>query len=183
MEEQRIEGVHKKRFYYRYTNIRGTAALLTILAGIYIACMIAFDEKSTKAEIWQTEIFFIPLLVYVALLFLNAFIRTSDIIIDDLGVRYLVLGKERNKITWDKVKRVRIWQNIKFITSKTPMYGYTLDQTTDFRLPYTKKPPLMFTDEIENLPELLETLNGYIQKHNIPVLDHRQKPPVSLTRL
>ena len=144
---------------------------------------LALEDNSSELQATVAKILMGCAPVFWSLTLLNIFIRTSDILIDDSGVRWLICGKERNKIAWKDIKRVRVWHTPDFANFGPPINGYSLDTTTKFRLPYSQNPPFVFNDRVENFPELIKIVNSYVGKYGIQIVDKRVKPPLTLTRL
>jgi len=129
------------------------------------------DHVGTPSNKLGVELFLCLSTIFLALVSINTFIRSSDILIDETGIRLVVFGKERNKVAWPDVKRIRLWIAPGL---GRPMNTYTLDTTLDFRLPYdTKHPVFVVNDRIENARELYDIINVYVRKHHIPVVNRR----------
>jgi hypothetical protein len=174
----------QRQFSYGSRLVVIAAAAFMLVSVAALVLFIPFiDTNDTALNTWRAEIFFLFGLLYLILTCLNAFIRTSDIIIDDTGICWVVFGKEKNKISWKDIRRIRVWNTFDYANFGPPINGYSLDTTLKYRLPYSSNPPFVFNDRVNRFPELIEIVNSYIGKYGIPIIDKRVKPPQALTRL
>jgi hypothetical protein len=173
-----------KAVVFRYNDnvlplIMGVLLWLMVLAVIICS---PFDSRSDFNSIVNAELIFIFVFVGYTLGLVNAYIRYSNIVVDEEGMKRSILGKERYNIRWQDIKRIRILATPNF-TGGPPIDVYYIDKTVESRFPYSKGGPIVFNSKLENLSELLRIINVNISKYNIPILDRRSKQESTLSRL
>jgi hypothetical protein len=142
-------------------------------AFVFAFCIVALFLAKNLSDI-SGCIFFIVCSLFLAYMVHGAALATSSIIVDDVGISGFAFGKIWRTIQWSKVTRVRVKSFVDPIRS----YGgprikilYMFDQTQKPRWVTRKDGWLIFSNEIGELPVLLDIINTNIKKHNIEVLD------------
>lgn len=173
-----------RRFRYEGRIAPIIAGIAFTSVSLIASVMGAFDPRDFQSiDGIAGEITMSFLTVVVTLIFINAFIRTSDILVDDDGIRWLIFGKEQNVVRWSDVKRIRVWNTPDYANFGPPINGYTLHTTSKFRLIYSRNPPFFITDKVTNCRDLLDIINVHVRPYNVPITDCRVKPPRPLSQL
>ena len=101
---------------------------------------------------------------------------TSNVVIDEDGIGSMVFGKVWNRILWTDVKQIRaatmpnLWAE--------PFDSFQFDRAVPGP-PFgkwgkdKKTRCVLVVSKIQGIRELLDIVNIYVEKYNIPIVDHR----------
>jgi hypothetical protein len=118
--------------------------------------------------------------------FSNAFIRSAPILIDEKGLHRIIFGKVCYRLEWSQIKRISVRKIPDYSRLNSTINVYLLDTntSTNFHIPNTGNAPFIFNDKRTHLAEFLDALNTRcIQQYHVPVIDCRESPPVTVSRL
>jgi hypothetical protein len=110
--------------------------------------------------------------VGIALLIVIAALTYAPISISDYGIVTYKLGWRMKSIRWQdvtKIQKMRFW-NMGARAYQDRFYVYNGDFGTRRRLLVNLRGPIVFTDEIRELRDLLNRINSYARRHGFPLV-------------
>ena len=143
----------------------------------------ASDNRSSVFDKVSGELLLTSGFIFTALLLLNAFLRTSDVLVDDEGFRRVLFGKIWRSLPWKKIRKIRISNTPDFANFGPPINVYYFESATNTRMPWSFNGPIVFSSKIQRIEEMLAVIDQYVSRFNITILDCRVKPPTHLRKL
>lgn len=118
----------------------------------------------------------------------SAIMSTSDVVIDDDGIGWVIRGKAWRIYHWKDIRRVRISRIAAFasrnqMTPDTSIPLYCFDVTDTPRTHAIPRGTITVTGRLLGIRDFLDLASRYISEHKIKVFDMRGDMPVPCDKL
>ena len=155
----------------RYAAVTPQAVTIFALLGLRIWVGVHRHEGLQIGDLWM--VLLVGAMVWFAIV---QQVSTCDISIDEAGITGSVFGYTWKVIPWQKVRSVAISGIIVrtgLFTSKIrPVYSvYDIEKPRRFHM---RDAGIIFDEEIQGFQELLNLVQVYARRHDIPVVDNRK---------
>ena len=160
-------------FYYKRSKIMAVDLTLAFLAAIALLAVIVVK----RGEVALAIVFFVSSYGFLLPLYIVARLGTSTICVDENAISCTVFGHVWKTIEWCDVRAIRI-----FVRIANPFSGYgraqlfSIDHSSrikpPFRLSFLPSGPVAFSDEIVGYRALLDLINLYAFRYQIPIRSH-----------
>ncbi len=162
-----VTGTSKRYRYRLYPKIAGYV-LAPLFTAFFTGLAIFLFEQGAIGVAVLCLLFAIG----IALLIVLTSLTYALIGISDDGITAYKLGWKMKSIRWQDVKKIqkmRFW-NMGARAYQGRFYVYDGDFGTRRKLMVNLRGPIVFTDEIRELRELLNRINGYARRHGFPLV-------------
>ena len=161
------DGMRKRYRYSLYSKIAGY-----VLAPLFTAFFTGLAMFLFKQGAIGVAILCLLFAVGIALLIVLTSLTYAPIGISDDGIAAYKLGWKMKSVRWPDVKKIqkmRFW-NMGARAYQDRFYVYDGDFGTRRKLMVNLRGPIVFTDEIRELRELLNRINGYARRYGFPLV-------------
>jgi hypothetical protein len=161
------DGARKRYRYSLYPKIAGYV-LAPLFAAFFTGLAIFLFEQGAVGVAVLCLLFAIGIVLLIALTSLTY----APIDISDEGIAAYKLGWKMKSTRWQDVKKIqkmRFW-NMGARAYQDRFYVYDGDFGTRRKLMVNLRGPIVFTDEIRELRELLDRINGYARRYSFPLV-------------
>ncbi len=155
-EKVRYDYVPLLSFFDTFFSCAGIALGLALIGG-------GIHSYINKISEWWFPILIGALCArFFVYIFKFTFEKNRPIVIDETGISALAFGRVWKSIAWPDVKTIERIRSVK-VEELGNRYGYRL-------VIVGSENSIIVEDSIRELPELLRTLNMYVQRYQIPLL-------------
>jgi len=162
-----VTGTAKRYRYKPYPKIAGYV-LAPLFTAFFTGLAIFLFQQGAPGVAILCLLFAIGIALLIALTSLTY----APIGITDDAITAYKLGRRMKSIRWQdvkKIQKIRFW-NMGARAYQDRFYVYDDDFGTRRRLLFNLRGPFVFTDEIRELRDLLNSINSYARRHGFPLV-------------
>jgi hypothetical protein len=149
---------------------------LLIMSWMMVFGIIAIKRQDEKDIILGAVLILVGVLLF-GFMPLGFLVFRSDILLDDYGISRLIFNKNLRSMPWRNVKELRL-MTLPTFTSRGLATTFFIDQIEP---PKSKK--IYFTEEVNDIQMLVDTLNYYIRQYEIPLYTGTRNNKIRLDQI
>lgn len=152
---------------FRYKRSKVIAVHFFLVSAI--ACASAAVFAVSRSHLLGIAVLAVVFGVFMFAIYFLLFFQILTIRVDENAVSGVLFRRQWQKIDWKNVRAVRMFPSIKLYTPGRSPPTFVVSQSLQLKFPFQRNGPINFTSEIRGCRALLDLINVYVARYEIPV--------------